>query len=109
MKHICVTIPVFETGDRVSTSEGLATVIHDEMEDFDTSWREELSARLRASKSAVGVALTEEFEGWAGDAFQASLMRQGVIMRLDAPTSKHPNVEEDFVDGRDYLILVDKS
>ena len=109
MKHICVTIPVFETGDRVSTSEGLATVIHDEMEDFDISWRENLSARLQASKSAVGVALTEEFEGWAKDAFQASLMRQGVIMRLDAPTSKHPNVEEDFVDGRDYLILVDKS
>jgi hypothetical protein len=91
MKHILVPIRVFENGDRVFTSDGLATVIHDEMENFDDTWRATLSCSL-------------ESEGVEKARLNA-LMRQGVIVRLDYATSRY-STEEDLVEGRDNLIML---
>jgi hypothetical protein len=92
MKHILIPIQVFETGDRVHCSQGLATIIHDEMEDFDQEYASALSCSLESP--------------CVEKARQATLMRSGVIMRLDKPTAQHPNVDEDFVEGRDHLVLI---
>jgi hypothetical protein len=83
MKHILVPIRVFESGDRVYTSDGLAGVLHDEMEGFE--W----------------TLFTDE-----GEAQQNVLMRQAVFVRLDFATSRY-DTDEDVIVDRDHLILLD--
>jgi hypothetical protein len=48
MKHILVPIRVYETGDKVTTLSGNhpATVVHDEMEDFELEHASTLSCSL---------------------------------------------------------------
>jgi hypothetical protein len=85
MKHILVPIRVFEMGDRVFTpNNGLATVIHDEMEDFEKDHTAALSCSLES----------ECIE----KAIEDACFRKGVIVRLDNP-------DEDFVGDRDTLIF----
>lgn len=92
MKYILVPMQVFDAGDRVLTSEGPATVIHDEMEGFDEQYATALSSM------PIGKYTAERM-------LENMKMRAGVIMRLDKPTSKHPNVNEDYVEGRESLTI----
>jgi hypothetical protein len=99
MKYALAPIQVFETGDRVLCSQGTATVIHDEMENFATD-----HGFYQNPLSGDGFILQLLLRDAHGD----SLMRSGVLMRLDKPTAQHPNIEEDFVEGREHLTLLDK-
>jgi hypothetical protein len=85
MKHILVPIRVFDTGDRVITNKGYATVIHDEMEGFDR----EYSATLSCSLESPVIAET----------IQVITLRMGVIVELDS-------VKGDYVTDRDSLVLL---
>jgi hypothetical protein len=57
MKIINIPTPVYETGDRVLTDKGKATVIHDELEDFDTEGDPEQRAYQAFMQNTVIVRL----------------------------------------------------
>jgi hypothetical protein len=88
MKRTLIPVRVFETGDRVMTREGMGTVIHDEMEGYES--------HMAALSCSLESPCVER-------AVEDAQMRKGIFVSLDKPTPNHPNVEEDFICGRDEI------
>jgi hypothetical protein len=84
MKIIMVPTPVFETGDKVLTPKGLATVVHDELEGLPQRFAS-LGHKIQIAKHAK--------------------KRDAVIIRLEEETSEH-GIGDEIATSRDNLIYM---